>query len=184
MDVNPAAILALLLLAGCTGSGGEGGQTSNPTHPATTALKDALLLAAVKATLVADDPDSTTTVGVAVNDGVVTLRGSVKDAETRRRIVADARKTGEVKRVVDELRVDPNGPRLKERVGDVALAARIETAITAQVGVQPVAVRVDRGIASLEGTVGDAKTKATIVATAHGTTGVRNVVDRIRVAGP
>jgi osmotically-inducible protein OsmY len=47
-----------------------------------------------------------------------------------------------------------------------------------------VTVRVDRGVATLTGTVPDAKTKATIAATARDTSGIRNVVDRVRVAGP
>jgi osmotically-inducible protein OsmY len=89
-----------------------------------------------------------------------------------------------VKRVVDLLRVDPKSPRFREQVGDVALAARVQTAVTAQVGLQKVGVRVERGVATLDGTVSDAKTKRTILTTARGTSGIRNVVDRIRVAVP
>ncbi|HWT05921.1 MAG TPA: BON domain-containing protein, partial [Xanthomonadales bacterium] len=133
--------------------------------------------------LIGDDPDSTLSLRVSVAGGVVTLRGTVHDAAIRRKVVADARATGGVKRVVDELRVDPRGPRLRQQVGDVALAARVQTAIAAQVGLQHVIVRVDHGVATLDGSASDAKTKRTILATARGTAGVRNVVDRIRVAG-
>src|SRR5665213_253393 len=70
------------------------------------------------------------------------------------------------------------------RAGDVALATRVEAALEAELGPQPVTVRVESGVATLDGTVRDAKTKAAIVRTARDTTGIRNVVDRIRVAGP
>ena len=105
-----ALMITGLLLAGCTAPATDGA-ASPGGRPATAALKDALLLNAVKATLVTDDPDSSATVGVAVRDAVVTLRGSVKDAATRERLVADARKTAGVKRVVDELRIGPRRPK-------------------------------------------------------------------------
>jgi osmotically-inducible protein OsmY len=171
------------LFGGCTGSSQQRVPEPFGTRAATAVLKDALTLSAVKAKLIGDDPDSTISLRVAVTDGVVTLRGTVHDAAIRRKVVADARATGGVKRVVDELRVDPRGPRLRQQVGDVALAARITAAITAQVGLQHVVVRVDHAVATLDGTAPDAKTKRTILATARGTAGVRNVVDRVRVGG-
>ncbi len=177
------ALAAALLVTGCTGSSQQKMPEPFGTRAATAVLRDALVLSAVKAKLVGDDPDSTISVGVAVTDGVVTLRGTVHDKAIRGRLVADARRTNGVKRVVDALRVDPRGPRLRQQVGDVALAARIQTAIAAQVGFQRILVRVDRGVATLDGSVPDAKAKRTILATARATSGVRNVVDRIRVAG-
>ena len=183
----PAPALACALaaaLVGCTGASQQGAPASSATRNPADALKDALLLSSVKATLVADDPDSTTSVGVAAVAGIVTLRGTVKDGATRARLVADARKVGGVKRVVDDLRVDPNAPQFRQQVGDVALAARVQAAIAAEVGLQHVGVRVDRGVATLDGSVPDAKTRATVVRTARDTAGIRNVVDRIRVAGP
>jgi osmotically-inducible protein OsmY len=178
-----ALAAAASALGGCNGSSEQKMPEPFGTRAATSVLRDALTLSAVKAKLIGDDPDSTMTLRVSVTDGVVTLRGTVHDAAIRRKVVADARTTGGVKRVVDDLRVDPRGPRLRQQVGDVALAARIEAAITAQVGLQHVTVRVDRGAATLDGSVRDAKTKATILATARGTAGVRNVVDRVRVGG-
>jgi osmotically-inducible protein OsmY len=178
------ALAAALLLGGCTGSSQDRAPQPFGTRPATSVLRDALVLGTVKATLTGEDPDSAATVAVAVQDGVVTLRGRVHDAATRARLAAAARRTTGVKRVVDELRIDPHSPLLRQQVGDVALAARVETAIAAQVGPQHVGVHVDRGVATLDGSVADRKTKATVLATARGTTGVRNVVDHIRVAGP
>ena len=177
-----AVLLALGVAAGCGPQ--SGAPEPSATRPATELLRDTLIMSAVKATLIADDPDSTTSVGVAVRDGVVTLRGRVRDGATRAKLVADTRRSAGVKGVVDQLRVDPNAPRIRQQVGDVALAARVEAAIAAQLGFQYVRVRVERGQATLEGTVPDAKTKTTLLATARGTSGIRNVVDRIRVAGP
>lgn len=174
-------VAAALLLAACTSQQ----KVPEPfgTLPPTSVLKDDLILSAVKATLTADDPDSTTSLGVAVTNGVVTLRGTVRSAATRAKLAESARNVAGVTSVVDDLTINPNQPKISQRVTDVGLEARIEAAITAQVGLQHVTVKVDRGAATLSGTVPDAKTKATVLATARGTSGVRNVVDRMRVAG-
>jgi osmotically-inducible protein OsmY len=178
------ALAAALLLASCTAPSPDRAPEPGATRAATAALEDALILASLKARLTAEYPDSATSVRVSVRDRVVTLRGSVRDGATRKRMVEDAQMTVHVNRVVDQLHVDPHQRRLADQLGDVALAARVQTAFTAQVGPQNVQVRVDRGIATVSGTVHDAKTKSTILATARGTSGVRNVVDRIRVTGP
>jgi osmotically-inducible protein OsmY len=177
------ALAAALALSGCTAPAPDRAPGPLQTKPATTVLRDALILSAVKARLTAEYPDSTTSVGVSVDNAVVTLRGTVRDAKTRQAIVADTERTTYVQRVVDRIRVDPNSPRFRDQVGDVALATRVQAAIAAQLGFQQVTVRVDRGVATLSGTTADAKTKRTILATARGTAGIRNVVDRIRVEG-
>jgi osmotically-inducible protein OsmY len=178
-----AGIAAALALAGCSGDGSSDRAPQAAASAATATLKDALILSAVKAALIGEDPDSTTTVGVAASDGVVTLRGAVRSEATKRAFETRARHVTGVKSVVDELRVDPDGPRLKEQVGDVALAARIQAAIAAQLGFERITVEVHAGVATVDGTVPDAKTKATVLATARGTSGIRNVVDHVRVAG-
>jgi len=178
------ALAAALLLAACTAPAPEKAPEPGATRAATADLEDALISAAVKAALVAHDPDSTTNVRVAVRDNVVTLRGTVKDSKTRARLVEVAGEVVHVKAVHDELRVDRRQRRLGEQVDDFALAARIQTATAAQVGFKHVIVHVDRGVVTLDGSVPDAKTKATVVRTARDTEGVRNVVDRIRVGGP
>jgi osmotically-inducible protein OsmY len=178
------AFIAALLVAGCTGSSQQKIPEPFGTLPPTSVLKDALILSAVKATLTAEDPDSTTTLRVSSAAGVVTLRGTVRDAPTRTRLANAARGIAGVKSVVDDLTINPHQPQIKQQVADVALEARIEAAVTAQVGLQHVSVHVTHGVATLAGTVPDAKTRATVVATARGTAGIRNVVDRIRVAGP
>jgi osmotically-inducible protein OsmY len=178
------ALAAALVLSGCTGTSEQKMPQPFGTRAATSVLKDALLIAEVKSSLTAEDPDSAATVGVAARDGVVTLRGRVRDAATKARLDRAARKSSGVVRVVDQLKIDPRAPQLRQQVGDVALAARVQTAITAELGPQNVSVRVERGVATLTGSVPDRKTKATVLAAARGTSGIRNVVDRIRVGQP
>jgi osmotically-inducible protein OsmY len=177
------ALAAALALSACTASAPDNAPNPQRTRDATTVLRDTLIMSAVKARLTAEYPDSATSVRVAVADGVVTLRGTVRDAATHEHVVADTERTTYVRAVVDRVRVDSRSPRLRDQVGDVALATRVQAAIAAQLGFQHVTVRVDGGVATLTGTAPDAKTKRTILTTARGTAGIRNVVDRIRVAG-
>lgn len=180
----PALALALAALAGC----GPNATTTTVRMPqpfgtraATEVLRDGLVLTAVKAQLTALDPDSATSLGVSVRDGVVLLRGTVRDRGALTRDVAAARKVSGVKQVVADLRVDPRGPRPREQVSDFALATRITAALAAQVGPTGVRVHVASGTVTLDGAVSDPKTKAAALATARNTAGVRGVVDRIRV---
>ncbi|HEY4441579.1 MAG TPA: BON domain-containing protein [Candidatus Elarobacter sp.] len=181
--VLAAAVLAAAL-AGCTNDGGVQQPSAPQASAALNTVKDSLIAAAVKGKLTADDPDSATTLGVGVRNGVVTLRGSVRDAAARTHDVADARGVAGVSSVVDLLRVDPRGPRPGRQVADAALAARVAAAYTAAVGLQHVTVTVDRGVATLGGSVGDAATRDRVVAAARNVDGIRNVVDRIRVERP
>jgi len=181
------AVAALIVLAGC-GNGASSSDEHAPepfgTRAATELLRDGLILTGVKAKLTADDPDSATTAGVSVRGGVVTLRGTVRDAHAKAQALADARGVAGVKQVVDELGIDPRGSRIKERFADFTLAARITAALGTEVGLNHVRVRVADGVATLSGTASDTKVKETAVAAARGTSGVRNVVDRIRVERP
>lgn len=182
------ALIAILAVAGCGGSQSsqQGQHTPDPfvTRDAATLLRDGLILTGVKARLTADNPDSATTVGVTVISGTVTLRGNVRNEHEKAQALSDARGVKGVKEVVDQLTIDPNGPRIKERFSDLSLATRITTAIASEVGLNQVRVHVRDGVATLDGTASDAKTKETALSTARGTTGVRNVVDRIRVERP
>jgi osmotically-inducible protein OsmY len=67
---------------------------------------------------------------------------------------------------------------------DALIQSAIKAALAEDVGALRVRVHVEDGIATLAGTTPDAKSKAGALAAARQTAGVRNVVDRIRVAGP
>jgi osmotically-inducible protein OsmY len=179
----PVLAALTLVLGGCGNS-----STDQPPEPfgsraPGTVLKDGLILAAVKAKLTADDPNSVATLGVGVESGVVTLRGTVHTAADRTRLAADARGVRGVARVDDDLIVNPHATKLEGSVADFALAARVETALQVAAGFQQVTAHADHGIVTLTGTVKDEGTRARVVGAARQTSGVRNVVDQLRVGG-
>ena len=175
---RPAALVLGLLATGCTAPPPSGPQPQSTQFEKL--ATDALLTTAVKAKLIAVDPDSTASLGVSVSDGVATLRGAVRSPHARTVTVAAARSVTGIRAVRDELRVDPNLPNVQERVGDAAIAARIATAILAQTGSTDVRVGVAGGIVTLSGTTGP-KVREVALTTAHHTVGVRDVIDRIAV---
>jgi hyperosmotically inducible protein len=177
--IRVAVAFIALLAAGCSNA-----TTTSSPGPAVTAAKqvanDALLVATIEAKLIGVDPNSATTIGVGVHDGVATLRGTVKTIAIRTRAAATAREVSGVTGVRDELRIDPNAPTVGERVGDAALAARITGAVLMQTGSTGVNVAVHDGVATLSGSVAPHVRDAAL-ATAHNTSGVHAVVDRITV---
>lgn len=102
-------VMASVLLAGCTSSDRRKAAEALTTPAAGEVLQDALILTAVKTGLVAHDPDAATAVSVSVSGGVVTLRGVVKDAQTRQTLIEVAQETSHVKRV------DAGGLRIGSR---------------------------------------------------------------------
>ncbi len=175
------AFAIVLAVAGC---GSNTTQNAPPpdTRAATNILKENLIAAGVKAAITAAEPDSATTVGVHVRDGDVTLRGRVRDQAALQHVTQAARSVAGVQRVdTADVHIDPHAPRPKEQVGDFALQARILAALTAELGISHIGVHVHGGVATLDGTAHDEQQKAAAVATARGTSGIRNVIDRIRV---
>jgi osmotically-inducible protein OsmY len=177
--------LACAVLSGCSGGTASSDAQKLPDVLASAGItqgsvKDQLLRVAVKARLTADDPDSASSLGVNVRDGRATLTGTVRTAAARAKAATLAAQVHDIKGVDNELKVDPKAPSPVEQIGDVALAARIQTAIANQVGLTDISVRVDHGTATLTGTVSE-KIAHAAVQTATNTTGIRNVVDHIRV---
>lgn len=180
MNRSLAFTAAVVALTGCAGVAQKIPEPFG-TRPAEYMLRDGATLLAVKAKLTEVDPDSTTTLGVSVRDGVVDLHGTVRDAAHKKLDAAAARKVHGVHLVVNELRIDPRGPRPGLDLSEAALGARIVAAYTAEVGLQHVDVQVSRGVATLAGTVSNPKIRQTIVAAARGTSGVHAVIDHIRI---
>ena len=178
-----ALLLLGCILASACNSGNSQATGDEPTVAPATVIRDNLMYAAVKARLAASDIDSTTRISVAVHDGVVRLRGVVKDEATRERdahLIADMRG---VKRVDDQLRVGRVGPSAAQTVGNVALVAAVESALAAQTGINVARIKVsaEAGRVTLSGDAPTAAIKSTLLAAAEHTPGVRNVVDRIAV---
>jgi osmotically-inducible protein OsmY len=191
VKVSLAPLAALALLAGCTGTSTSAKQiivdiesplASVTIPPAAEAgFKDGLLVASIKAKLAADDFDSATRVHVSVHNGVVTLTGAARSAAQRAKDAALTAQVKGVTRVDNQLAVSAS-PEAKD-AGDVALAARITGALVAQTGINALSVHVSvrDGVVTLDGHVPSAAIKATMVAAAEKTSGVRNVDDRIAV---
>jgi len=189
MRIHLSLALACALLAGCSGgTASSDAQKDAQKVPDALAsagitqasVKDQLLRVAVKARLTADDPDSTSSLGVNVHDGRAVLTGTVRTAAERAKAGTLAAQVHDISGVDNNLRVDPKAPSPVEQIGNVALAARIQTAIANQVGLTDLSVTVNHGTATITGTVSE-KIEHAAVQTAKNTTGIRNVVDNIRV---
>ncbi|MGA2394845.1 MAG: BON domain-containing protein [Candidatus Lustribacter sp.] len=179
-----AAASLALALAGCS-SAPQNAPAPNFTQ-VEAAAGDALLTTEVKAKLITVDINSTTSLGVRVSDGVATLSGSVRTTAARAQMVAAARSVKGVTEVVDQLRVDPHLPDIRQRLGqagqqlsDAALAGRIAGAIFTQTGTTGVKVDVHDGNVILRGNIVDPKVRTAAVDTARNTSGVRSVTDEM-----
>lgn len=90
-----AGVLALVLMAACS--------SLNQVTPAE--WDDAAIEADVRARIAADVPDQTFSVGVSVNDRVVTLSGSADSAAQRQAIAEAAARVDGVVRVINNIQV-------------------------------------------------------------------------------
>lgn len=177
------ALTTLVLVAGCGGGGSEHAQPApSITLPPTTAIKDALLVAAVKATLAGDDLDSAQHVGVTVRAGVATLTGNVRTAAQKERDVKLAAGVTGITSVIDRLHVGGKAGATKS-AADLALSARVAGSLAAQTGVNALGVHVGAldGSVTLEGRAPTPAIKETMLDVTRKTAGVRNVVDKIVV---
>src|SRR5579863_2158101 len=122
--------LALALAAACvTGC-------SNQDHsPAQAVADDALITAQVRAKIAMVDPATVGLVHVTSQRGVVTLSGKVKTAKERTDVENAARGVSGEKALTDDIVVDPTAPTAGEMESDLALSAKIHTALAAQTGI-------------------------------------------------
>lgn len=122
-------------------------------------------------------------IGVATQDGVVTLSGEVDDELARDAAVAIAEGSPGVESVSDQLVVGKRG--LSERGSDAWITTKITTKLAADPQVNPfrIRVRVNRGKVVLSGTVPTATTRDEAVKLAETVEGVTGVVSEIVVEG-
>lgn len=153
-------------------------------HQAQTQVDEALLATQVRAKIASIDAATVANVHVNVSSHVVTLSGDVPTAQERQQILVAVRGTDGVSSIVDRLRVNPKAPTATELENDLALQARIKTALTEQAGVNAFKVKVDvhKGAVQLSGAVPTATVHALILETVHAVPGVRSVRDSVRVA--
>jgi osmotically-inducible protein OsmY len=175
--------LALAGLGGCVHSDKHSVTIASPSVPPSAAeyLKDGLLVAKVRAQVVAVDLDAASRLGVQVHNGDVVLTGVVRTAAERRRIDKAVRKVGGVNELRDHIRINPHAASLSS--GDLALAAHATAALTAQTGVNAANIRVsaEDGVITLTGKVPSASIKTTALDTVRQISGVKGVVDKLHV---
>lgn len=181
--VAVSAVIALAVLGGCVRSDNHAVTISAPSVPPSTAayLNDGMLVAKVRAQVVAVDLDAATRLGVRVHNGDVVLTGVVRTAAERRRIEQAVRKVHGVHDLHDDIRVDSRTPSFSG--GDLALAAHATAALAAQIGVNATGVRVsaDDGVVTLNGKVSSESLKTTALDTVRHISGVKRVVDKLHV---
>jgi osmotically-inducible protein OsmY len=127
-----------------------------------------------------------------VEDGVVVLKGEVPREEIRMAAENVAAAVPDVRRVKNELRINPNLPvahdgsrTLGENLDDKALVAKIHTAfsLNRQLKGSDLSVSVFRKAVTLRGEVNDETQHRVALEVARQTAGVSDVSDEIRIKG-
>ncbi len=176
--------IALLLALGPIACGTSVDKSvANVERQAPAAVRDALLVAAVKTRVAAADVDSAASIGVRANDGHVTLTGRVRTIAQRETVERAARGVNGVSGVEDQVGIDPAFRGVGQSASDFGLEARVAGALATQTGVNALHVRTHArgGTVVLEGTVPTDAVKTTMLATARSVSGVRSLSDRLRV---
>jgi hyperosmotically inducible periplasmic protein len=176
------AVALMALLAGCGGQSVD--QTARSVaSEAPVLFQEGLMHAALRAKIASIDVDAATSVGIAVHNGHVTLTGDVRSGAERGELVRAAKSVKGVTSVDDELRVNPEMRTAADQAGDFALAAKVKAALAAQTGINAINVEASakNGVVTLRGDVPSSAIKSTMLASTRRTSGVRKVVDEIRV---
>lgn len=169
------------------------------------AQSDPGITTAVKSKMAADDTVKAYRIDVDTKDRVVTLSGAVDTPQARERAMELARTTDGVRDVVDRLTVtpgatpttgidDPMQDRAREGadkaadampdLSDAGITTKVKSKFLGDTDVPGLKIDVDTtdGVVTLTGTVETAAEKQRAMELAKATDGVKNVVDRIKVA--
>ena len=178
-----ALVLSIIIAAviGVAGCGSQG-------------LDDSAITLKVKSKLAADTQTSAIKIGVDTKDAVVTLSGTVPTATEKDEADKIAKNTEGVKRVVNDITVNPDSlgaTNLREKAGEAAKDigesvsdATILTKLKAKLvadGITGTHIDVDNGNVVLKGLVDDAKKKAKAEEIAKSTAGVKDVKNQLTV---
>jgi len=168
------AALVAISFAGC-------GQ--NATDKARSAADDTLLAAQVQARIAGVDAATVGLVHVSSSNGVVTLTGKIANMGEREAMENAARSVKGVETLDDRVVVDASAPTAAEIEADLALSAKVHTALVAQTGVNAADIHVDvhRGVVTLTGHVPSSAHKAVADHAVRGVKGVTSVVDKLAI---
>jgi len=172
-----ATMLCLVLLAGCTAAQQQRAKND---------VNDVVIVAQIKAKIAAVDTATLSLVNVDVNHGAVTLTGQVHSASERIKVDTAARSVSGITRFDDRIIVNPKAPTAEEIASDLALQAKVKTALTAQTGVNALKVQVSAhgGVVLLEGTAPSKAVHQVVIETTRDVQGVRRVIDRLHLERP
>lgn len=173
------------------------------------AQSDPGITTAVKTKLAADDTVKAYRIDVDTKDRVVTLTGAVDTTAARERAVQIARATEGVNNVVDNLTVSPgvtpttgvDDPLQKQAaetaaaakdaakdaggvIGDAAITSAVKTKFLGDTNVPGLKIDVDTkdGVVTLTGNVPTSSEKERALQLARDTTGVKRVIDQLKIA--
>jgi osmotically-inducible protein OsmY len=182
---GPAGLVLAFALAACSAQQQQStqDQAQQLASSAPGAAKDAYLVAAVSTKLASVDVDSTTTVQVSASNGVVTLKGRARTAAQRAAYDSAAKSIDGVTSVRDTIAIDPKLRGLRTQTGDAGVTAAVMAAITAQAGVNVfhVTASTHDGTVTLHGAVPTQAIQSTVLDAARGASGVRRVVNDLKI---
>lgn len=172
-----AIATAGILLAAIVGCG------QNGADKARSAADDALLAAQVQAKIAGVDAATVGLVHVSSDNGTVTLTGKIANMNERAAMEKAARGVSGVQTLIDQVVVDASAPTAAQLESDLALSAKVHTALVAQTGVNAADIHVDvhRGVVTLTGHVPSPAHKAVVDQTVRGVKGVASVVDKLEI---
>lgn len=164
-------VFAMLTLAACSS-----------TQPVGQQVDDAALTTKVKSKLAADPEVNPFNIDVDTQDGIVTLRGQVEDAEAKTEAGKLARNTDGVRGVRNLIEVGESASA-GERVDDAALvtSVRAELATNTNVAASNIDVDAQNGVVTLSGTVKTQAARQEAERVARSVDGVRSVRNELQV---
>lgn len=155
----------------------------NGTDKARSTADDALLAAHVQATIAGVDAATVGLVHVSSKDGVVTLTGKIANMNERAEMEKAARGVSGVQTLIDQVVVDSSAPTAGQIEADLALSAKVHTALVAQTGVNAADIHADvhRGVVTLTGHVPSPEHKAVADQAVRSVKGVTSVIDKLEI---
>ncbi len=180
-----ATLVAAALVAGCSQTSvreASNSLASSVPQSVKSGARDAALTAQIVARFAAIDPVSTLHVRVAAQNGDARFAGTVASAATLGKFSRAAAGVAGIRRVTPQVTIrrleDPG-----RSVRDAALVATVQASLAGQGGIDGLRVRAHAhdGIVTLEGPVRDRAMDETLLDAARRTSGVRRVVDRLRL---
>ncbi|MEE9226681.1 MAG: BON domain-containing protein [Acidobacteriota bacterium] len=154
-------------------------------------IDDAVITGKVKTAILLNRHLDSFRINVETENGVVTLKGLVRDEPLQELAGEIARSVGGVDRVVNDLKIDREGVELPEprdrtftqTIRDASITAAVKSALLLRRGirVEDIHVNTHWGVVTLEGSVPGAEERRMVVEIAGDIWDVRRVIDRLEI---